>query len=97
MLITLKDRNSDKLVTIETEGYDPDDPVIPQIVSDNLKLVDKLEKELNDSNGIYGHLLNTEGTTNLDLCYAVNTLPSFELVSFDQEIVPNPIPEDINT
>lgn len=95
MLINLKHRTTGAIAFIETDGYDPDEPVTPVINSD--KLEELLTYELNNSSGFYGHLININSTTNLDLSAATRKLPSFEFISIDQEVEPTNLPEEVQT
>lgn len=91
MIITLKHKYTQEEHTIQTEGNDPDKPVTPTITGGS---IDTLRSELSESYGHYGHTIDLESTTNLDLQAAVHALPSFEAVSIKPAIAPNPLPEN---
>jgi|688.fasta_scaffold1651384_1 hypothetical protein len=97
MLITLNHKATGVQATISTEGFDPDETVKPIIDADNPDLRELLINELNDSSGIFGHLIDIESTTNLDLAAAARKLEYFDFVSIDREIEPSNLPEDVNT
>jgi hypothetical protein len=97
MLITLNHKIIGTQATISTDGFDPDEPVKPVIRSDNPILKKSLISELNNSSGIFGHLLDIESTTNLDLAAAARKLEYFDFISIDQEIEPSDLPDDVNT
>lgn len=75
-----------------TEHNHPDQLVKPsiQIQSPAKELEETINQnfldEFNRSYGIYGHLVNIENTTNLDLIYVVSSLPSFKVLSVKPEI-----------
>ena len=97
MLITLNHKATGIQATISTDNFDPDEPVKPTITSDNPILRESLINELNSSSGIFGHLLDIESTTNLDLLAASRKLEYFDFISVDQEIEPSNLPDDVNT
>lgn len=97
MLITLRHKATGLDITIRTEGFDPDEPVIPIIESDNETLKETLLYDLNNASGVYGHLIDTQSTTNLDLATAARKLEYFDFDFIDQEIEPSQLPEEANT
>lgn len=90
-------------LTLSTDHDDPDKAVTPSVsvdsdeVSNQDYIKERLISELNTSYGFYGHLVSFDSTTNLDLSAAVRSLPSFELVSIEPEIMPRPLPDDVNS
>jgi hypothetical protein len=97
MLITLNHKTTGLQATISTDSFDPDEPVKPRIASDSSDLDYILQSELGTSTGVYGHLMDIESTTNLDLYAATKKLKHFHFVSIDQEIEPSDLPENVNT
>lgn len=97
MLITLNHKVTGIQATISTEGFDPDEIVKPIIKSDNSNLKELLIADLNSSTGIFGHLLDVESTTNLDLSSAARKLEYFDFVSIDRDIEPSDLPNNVNT
>lgn len=91
MKITLKHKYTLEPHAIATEGSDPDEPVSPTLMGESLNT---LRSELSASYGHYGHTIDLDSTTNLDLQAAVYGLPSFEVVSIEPAIAPNPLPEN---
>lgn len=89
-------------VTLTTPHNLPDDQVSPQIeieASEDLKEIIKrdFERETQFIHGFYGHGVDINSTTNLDLGAALRNLPSFELVSIEPEIEPSPLPDGVQT
>ncbi len=87
-------------LTISTPHNDPDKSVSPVIeikaISPDLEesIRNTLQQEVEESHGFYGHLMNLERTSNLDLSASVRKLPSFKVISVEPaEIKPNPLPE----
>ncbi|BAZ39429.1 hypothetical protein NIES4101_53820 [Calothrix sp. NIES-4101] len=55
-------------------------------------------RELSQARGHYGHLIDPEKTTNLDLISGVRNLESFTFISQEPEaIAPNPLPENVQS
>lgn len=84
---------------LETTHNDPDKKVSPTIKieasSEEFKKSIKLDwqRETEYLSGFYGHLVDINLTTNLDLGAAVRQLSSFKIISIEPEIKPNPLPE----
>jgi len=96
MLIILKHIYTQEEVTIETPNNDPD----AEISKDNIKMlgrteeVERFQKEINQTLGFYGHLIDlSQGTNNLDLFAGVGALPSFS-VAFAEKVFSAPLPEE---
>ena len=71
------------LVTLETEGNNPDKPVTA-VVSGHPEVKEELEYALKRSYGYYGHIMSDyPRTTNLDLYSAVTRLVDFVLLEVD--------------
>lgn len=91
------------VVTITTDHNDPDEIVYPQISveSGNNKIQkhieERLRAEINRGSGFYGHTMDFDNTTNLDLSAAVTSLSSFEVISIEPKITPNPLPDGVKT
>lgn len=97
MLFTLNNNYFDSKVTIVTNNDTTDDVITLKIVGDDYDM-SELRRELNDvSGGIYGHIFDIDDTTNLDLSYALKTLPSFSLISVEPELTVNSLNEDLKT
>ena len=90
MKITLVHKVTILEATITTNHDDPDEVVTVIFGGAHFE---QLLHELSKSYGHYGHLIDTESTTNLDLQSAAHKLPSFELKSIEPEIKPRPLPE----
>ncbi len=97
MKINLEHAVTESRVIIETEHDDPDEPVKPRFASDSSDAILIAKDEFNEASGHYGHLIDIESTTNLDLATAARQLPSFKLISVEPEIKANPIPPGANT
>ncbi len=90
MIITLRHKTTQEIITISTDSSDADEPVT-FTTDGNHK--DMLMHELSESYGHYGHGIDLEETTNLDLQAAAYKLPTFEVVSIAPVITPNQLPE----
>ena len=87
MKIELKHKELGYNVAIATPHNDPDQTF-------SLKLEDIwLKKELGNAYGYYGHGINLDNISNLDLAIAVKTLPSFTVVNIEPKIKPNLLPK----
>ncbi len=105
MKINLRYKETGTEIIIETQHNDPDDPVKldfraknqeEQLIVDALKN-NTLKIEIESQYGHYGHGIELNSTTNLDLAIAVRSLPSFELISIDPRIMPSPLPEGVQS
>lgn len=54
---------------------------------------DNLKREIAESYGFYGHLVDIKAISNLDLQSAVRKLPSFEVISIKPAIASSPLPK----
>lgn len=92
MKITLSHKQFPQVIhTISTPHNDPDKLVNPSLAGIDLNT---LKAELSQAYGHYGHTIDLENTTNLDLQAASYKLPSFEVVSVEPAIAPNPLPDN---
>lgn len=80
-----------KIVVIKTPHNDPDVPVAPSITGD-VFAVNAVREILNGATGFYGHLINIDSTTNLDLHSAINSAQEWDVVYIRPTIYPLPLP-----
>jgi len=80
-----------KTVIIKTPHNDPDAPVAPRIIGD-VFAVNDVREALNGAAGFYGHLIDIDKTTNLDLQSAIRLSRKWEVIYSTPEIEPNPLP-----
>jgi hypothetical protein len=99
MQIDLLHQGTQVTVILSTEGNSPDVPVRPRITAktedSTIKshLEDRLRQELNNSIGFYGHTIDIESVTNLDLSAGARSLSSFKMVSIKPKITPSALPK----
>ena len=79
-------------IAITTDSSSPDEPVTPKY--EQHPLTASLLLELGQASGYYGHIINVDRTTDLDLHAACQKLESFSLKSADPVPVAKPLPED---
>lgn len=91
MLIILRDPLDENL-EIKTEHDDPDRQVTLTILGQSRNL---FLKELSNSYGYYGHTINPETTSNLDLTVACHKLPSFKVEKIEPQISVRPLSEGV--
>lgn len=79
-------------VTVETPHHDPHAPIVPEY-SGQERDVEYFLDDLEGSYGYYGHILDIENTTNLDLYAAIAKLEHWEILEID--IIPQakPLPD----
>jgi hypothetical protein len=98
MRIELKHKPLRTLITITTEHDDPDKSITPKFTSEDKKNIPYLQHDLNRCYGHYGHGIELESTTNLDLRAAVHQLKDYEIIKMEPEVMrPNPIPPGVCT
>lgn len=90
------------LLSVVTDHNDPDRLVSPQLEGDeNAIAAFDLELALGLPAGFYGHVVNWDLTTNLDLEASIRQIvkrnPAFRVSAIVPEITPNPIPDGILT
>ncbi len=90
MIVELKHKITGRQIIIETDVDDADSPTSFKMDGQHQEA---LQHELGQSYGHYGHVLDIEQTTNLDLAAAVRKLPSFDVVSIDPEPTASDLPE----
>lgn len=90
MIIELQHKITKRQIVIETEVEDADSLTTMSFDGQHQEV---LIYELSQSYGYYGHRVDIEQTTNLDLAAAVRKLPSFEVISIDPEPNPSGLPE----
>jgi hypothetical protein len=84
-------------LTVTTPNNDPDEIVAPELASDSeaSELLEELFKAaLEDSAGHYGHIIDPDNVSNLDLQAACYKLDEFEVVEIEPPITPSELPED---
>lgn len=105
MKINLRYKVTGTEIIIETQHNDPDESIEidfraknqeEQLVADALG-ANTLKYEIERQHGFYGHRIELDSTTNLDLAHAVRSLPSFDLISIEPQIKPSPLPEGVQT
>jgi hypothetical protein len=92
MLVKIKHIETQVELEIRTASYDPDD--LAELTIEAPILEETFKRELNQSYGFYGHKVNSASVTNLDLSYAVGTLPSFEVLEIEPIVTPNKLPDN---
>ena len=94
MKITLNHSLGQLIVT--TPNDDPDEVVTPELSSDSEagELLEELFKAaLEDSAGHYGHVIDSDNVSNLDLQAACYKLNEFEVAEVEPPISPSELPE----
>lgn len=95
MNIELKHKPTQETIAIVTPNNDPDTLIKPTYSDPEFP---DLLPELRETYGFYGHLINPESVTNMDLMAACSKLPSFEIVSLDNEgMTASSLPEGVQT
>lgn len=80
-------------VEITTPHNDPDRPVSPTYTGES-EVVQILKEELSESYGHYGHILDPDNTTNLDLQAAIALKGKpWEVIEIEPRIEPAELPE----
>lgn len=85
-------------LTVTTPNDDPDEVVKPEISTDSEAsdlLQEIFQLALEDSAGHYGHIIDPNNVSNLDLQAACYKLEDFEVVEIKPRISPNPLPEGV--
>ena len=95
MKLNVKSNVTSEAIAITTSSDDPDQIVIPNYEDHPLTV--SLRAELSKASGYYGHILNPDRTTNLDLHAACQKLENFTLESADPVPVAKPLPEDVQS
>jgi hypothetical protein len=85
-----------KIIEITTKKDSADDLVVPFFKGEE-SIILELKNVLNKSYGYYGHRINLERTTNLDLYSACLNLEDYQLVSCEPIPKPNPKYKDMQT
>ena len=93
MLIKISHKLTRIDLDITTQHDEPDRLVQLNIDPNNQEIIDIFNRELSESYGFYGHLIDLSALANLDLSIAVKQLPSFEVMEITPVIKPNPLPE----
>lgn len=83
-------------VMIRTPHHDPDGAVEPEYIGLPM-LVDLVKRKISESYGFYGHLLDPDAITNLDLAHALKTGKDWKVEEIAPEIRPAPLPEGVAT
>lgn len=92
MKLSVKHNVTQEAIAVTTALDDADSPVTPKYEQHPLTV--SLRLELSQASGYYGHTMNPDRTTNLDLHAACQKLTSFTLDSADPVPVAKPLPED---
>lgn len=85
-----------KNVIILTPHNDPDEPVRPKFSGDMIAAF-AVKDALNGATGHYGHLIDMNSTTNLDLQAALYTGREWKVIDITPQIKPNPLPPGVTT
>lgn len=95
MKISVRHKITRDVLEIRTASNNPDTPVKPAYPSHPSTEV--LKSELRSQSGFYGHTIDPDNTTNLDLYVALKNLETFALESATPVPKPNPLPEGVQT
>ena len=87
-------RINGNFVTIKTPHNDPDD-IAPVVFGGKVSDVLDVQLGLSGASGYYGHSIDLKRTTNLDLQFAIVSLPLWEVLSVSPQISPNPLPPGV--
>jgi len=90
MILKLRHKQTGEEIVIETPHDDPDRSFQFSYSGDYSQA---LKTELLESYGHYGHGIELEAITNLDLQAAAYKLPSFEVVNVQPQINPSALPQ----
>lgn len=82
----------DTPVMIRTPHDDPDGTVKPEYVGLSM-FVNLVKMKLSESYGFYGHLLDPDAITNLDLNHALVVGKDWEVEAIAPKIEPSPLPD----
>jgi hypothetical protein len=93
MQIKLKHKLSGKEILIESDSDSSDDPIKFKVTNVGI-LALRLNQELLDAYGHFGHVFDPKNTTNPDLVSAARSLPSFEVIEVSPIISPGKLPEN---
>lgn len=86
----------DTPVMIRTPHHDPDGAVNPEYIGIP-DLVQFVKRHISEGYGVYGHLLNPDSITNLDLAHILATGDKWKLEAIAPPISPSKLPEGVQT